>query len=306
MARQAPDVVVVGAAARDVAKTDPRGWRLGGGVTYSGLAMARLGVRTGIVIGLDAEAREAHEIELLRAAGAEVWPVPIERGPVFHNEERPSGRVQTCLSVSDPVPAEALPAAWRSAPAWLLAPVAAEVPDEWADVPAPGACVVLGWQGMLRHLFPGERVWPIDPGPSPLLHRADLVGVSRHDLPHGLRLRDVSSWLGDRCELLLTAGPAGGLLLELARGRLVGARSYPGIPTREEVDPTGAGDTMLAGLLAARLAGGGRAPGGEPPGGHDLHLGALAATLLVERPGLDAVPWLRALRERRAESARGA
>jgi hypothetical protein len=295
-----PDVVVIGAAARDVVPADPRGWRLGGGVTYSGLAMARLGVRTGIVIGLDPEARDAPELELLRAAGAEVCAVPIERGPVFHNEERPSGRVQTCLSGSDAVPPSALPEAWRSAPAWLLAPVAAEVPDEWADVPAPGACVALGWQGMLRHLYAGERVWPIDPGPSPLLHRADLVGVSRHDLPHGLRLRDVSSWLGDRCELLLTAGPAGGLLLELARGRLVGGRSYPGIPPREDVDPTGAGDTMLAGLLAARIAGGGHASDGR-----DLYLGALAATLLVERPGLDAVPWLPALLGRHGEGARG-
>jgi hypothetical protein len=28
-----PDVVVVGSAARDIDPTDPRGWRLGGGVT---------------------------------------------------------------------------------------------------------------------------------------------------------------------------------------------------------------------------------------------------------------------------------
>jgi sugar/nucleoside kinase (ribokinase family) len=310
MARQAPDVIVVGAAARDVASGDPRGWRLGGGVTYSGLALARLGLRTGIVIGLDAKARDAHELELLRSAGAEVCVVPIERGPVFHNEERPAGRVQTCLSGSDPVPPSTMPGAWRDAPAWLLAPVAAEVPDEWADVPAAPACVALGWQGMLRHLFAGERVWPIEPGPSPLLHRADLVGVSRHDLPHGLRLRDVSSWLGDRCELLLTAGPAGGLLLELARGRLVGGRRYAGIPPREDVDPTGAGDTMLAGLLAARIAVGGTATGVETPpgggplsGGRDLYIGALAASLLVERPGLDAVPWSSALLERRADAS---
>ena len=295
MAMKAPDVVVVGAAARDIAPDDPRGWRLGGGVTYSALALARLGVRTGVVIGLDPQAGDARELEMLSAAGAELCAVPLDRGPVFNNEERATGRIQTCLSVSDPVPATALPKAWRSAAAWLLAPVAAEVPDTWADVPKSDACVVLGWQGMLRHLFPGERVWPIDPGPSPLLHRADLVGVSRHDLPHGLRLRDVSSWLGDRCELLLTAGPAGGLLLDLARGRLVGGRRYTAIPPLEEVDPTGAGDTMLAGLLAARIV-----AGVQVERGRDLHVGALAAALLVERPGLDAVPSLRDLRRRRA------
>jgi sugar/nucleoside kinase (ribokinase family) len=186
--------------------------------------------------------------------------------------------------------------AWRAAPAWLWAPVANEIPDSWADVPLPASCVALGWQGLLRHLFPGDRVWPIDPGPSPLLHRADLVAVSRHDLPHGLRLRDVSSWLGDRCELLFTAGPAGGLLLSLERGRLVGGRRYPAIPAGAEVDPTGAGDTVLAGVLAARVAGGGRTEHGS-----DLLVGAGAAALLVEGPGLGSVPTTRQLRERLAD-----
>ena len=37
-------VVVVGAACRDVAGNDRRGWRLGGGVTYSALTIARLGL----------------------------------------------------------------------------------------------------------------------------------------------------------------------------------------------------------------------------------------------------------------------
>jgi len=294
-----PDVVVVGAAARDIAPGDPRGWRLGGGVTYSALATARLGIRTGVVIGLDPLARDAHELRLLEAAGAQVIRVPLANGPVFDNEERPTGRVQTCLSVSDPVPADALPAAWRTAPASLLAPVAAEVPDAWADVPRPDACVAFGWQGILRHLYAGERVWPIDPGPSPLLLRADMVGVSRHDLPHGLAMSDVARWLGSPCELLITAGLHGGLLLRYRHGRVASGRRYHGIPAREEVDPTGAGDTMLAGLLAGHLAGS-RARPEASARGHALRIGALAASLLVERPGLDAVPTISAIRARQA------
>src|SRR5436190_1218145 len=81
--RSAPDVVVVGAAARDITPGDPRGWRLGGGVTYGALALARLGVRTGVVIGLDPLARGAQELDLLEAAGAEIIRVPLVRGPVF-------------------------------------------------------------------------------------------------------------------------------------------------------------------------------------------------------------------------------
>ena len=301
MTTQAPEVVVVGAAARDVTREDPRGWRLGGGVTYSGMALARLGLRTGLVIGLDPLALDAPELDALRAAGAELCPVPLRAGPVFHNEERPTGRVQRCLSTSEPVLVEALPESWRAASAWVLAPVAAEVPDDWAYVPSADACVALGWQGMLRHLFPGERVWPIEPGPSALLHRADLVGVSRYDLPHGLQLREVSTWLGDRCDVLLTAGSSGGLLLELAKGRLVGGRRYAAITTRAEVDPTGAGDTMLAGVVAARVAGGPDAA----RTGRDLHVGALASSLLVEGPGLESVPTLARLRARRAEPFEG-
>ena len=100
--------------------------------------------------------------------------------------------MQTLLTASQAVDPGYLPDAWRSAPAWLLAPVASKVPDAWATVPEPGAYVVFGWQGILRHLFPGERVWPLEPGPSPLLARADLVGVSRHDLPHALSLATVA------------------------------------------------------------------------------------------------------------------
>jgi sugar/nucleoside kinase (ribokinase family) len=285
------DVIVVGAAARDTTTEDPRGWRLGGGVTYGALALARLGLSAAAVIGLDAAAATAPELGLLERAGVSLAPVPLGRGPVFHNEERPSGRVQTCLSLSDAVPPEAVPTAWREAPAWLIAPVAGEVGDGWAALPPRESCVALAWQGLLRRLVPGERVTPLRPGPSNLLRRADLVAVSRHDLPHDLELRVIGGWLRPAAELLLTAGPEGGLLLRYGGGRLLGGRTYPSVPSRVELDPTGAGDTMLSGLLAARVAGG-RALRSS---GADLRIGAAAASLLVERPGLDAVPTLREL-----------
>jgi sugar/nucleoside kinase (ribokinase family) len=289
-----PDLVVVGAACRDVSPTDPRGWRLGGGVTYGALTTARLGIRTGVLLGVDHEAEGAAEIDLLRAAGARVVLAPLASGPVFHNEERPQGRVQTLLKAGLPVDPGHLPDAWRDAPAWLLAPVAAEVPDAWAAVPRPDAYVVFGWQGILRHLYPGERVWPLEPGPSPLLARADLVGVSRHDLPHGLGLDRVATWLRDRSDLLVTAGDRGGLLLHIREGRVTGGRHFPSIPARVDLDPTGAGDTVLASLLAARIAAGQDAA----VAGRELRVAAVAASLLVERPGLDAVPTLAAIRER--------
>lgn len=290
----APTVVVVGSAARDIDETDPRGWRLGGGVTYCALACARMGLRTGALVGLDPEARDAHELELLEAAGVDVRRVPLPSGPVFRNVELPGGRVQTCLSTATPVPTEALPDAWRDAPAWLLAPVAAEVPDTWAGVPREDAVVLFGWQGVLRRLVMGERVTPLLPSPSPLLARSDIAGVSRHDIPHELSVADLLAMLRPGARLLLTAGERGGALLHLDdRGRVRG-RAYPPIPARADIDPTGAGDATLAGILVARLALG----EGAAWEGRATHLAALAGSLLVEEVGLSAVPTRHAIRER--------
>src|SRR5439155_5454646 len=144
-ARSTPTVIVVGAASRDLVEDDSRGWRLGGGVSYSALTTARLGLPTGAIIGVDRAAASAAEIDLLREAGVDVHLVALDHGPVFVNLERPAGRLQLCEERSDPVPIDAVPAAWREAPGWILAPVAAELPAAWADVPSSEARVAPGW-----------------------------------------------------------------------------------------------------------------------------------------------------------------
>jgi sugar/nucleoside kinase (ribokinase family) len=291
-----PEVVIVGAATRDLNDEAPRGWLLGGGVTYGALALARLGVRTGVLLGLDDEARTAGELELIRDAGAEIVEVPLRKGPVFRNTETLAGRIQMCEGPSDPVPVAALPARWRDVRAWVLAPVASEITDEWAAAPPVDACVAFAWQGTLRHLQAGVRVRPLEPGPSALVRRADILSVSRHDLPGDLPLRDIGLWLPSSAELLLTAGLLGGLLVRFHEHRIVEVRAYPSVPSPIEIDATGAGDTMLAGLVAARVAAG---PEGRQLG-RDLHLGALAASLLVEGPGMDSVPTVDQLKGRLA------
>src|SRR3954467_2921910 len=111
-----PTVVVVGSAARDLVGDDPRGWRLGGGVSYSALTTARLGPPTGPLVGGDEAAASSSEIQLLRDAGVDVRLVPLEHGPVFVNIERPEGRLQLCEDRSDPVPASAVPPEWLPPP----------------------------------------------------------------------------------------------------------------------------------------------------------------------------------------------
>lgn len=283
---QTPDVVIVGSATRDLSDEDPRGWMLGGGVTFGALALARLGLRTGVVLGVDTEAAGAIELDLIRDAGAEIVAVPLANGPVFTNVETLAGRIQTCGSLSDAVPVEALPAGWERSPAFVFAPIASEIADDWVDVPTSSACVAFAWQGILRNLVPGERVTPKPPGPSRFLERADILAFSRHDVPGALTMRDIGDWVGERCDVLLTAGLVGGMLLRMRGGRIVTARAYPSVPSATEVDPTGAGDTMLAGLVAARLVAGDE----SQRLGRDIHTGAAASSLLVEGPGMNSVP----------------
>ncbi len=176
MARPQLEIVHVGSACRDIDPADPRGWRLGGGVTYAALTTARLGLRTAAIVGADADAAASAELDTLRDAGVDVLVVPLEEGPVFHNVETPKGRVQTCIQRGVPLSIPTVPTGWLAAAGWSIVPVADEIPDAWADVIPTGAYVAVAWQGFLRVLEPGERIVRRAPRPSPILHRADLVG----------------------------------------------------------------------------------------------------------------------------------
>src|SRR6476619_5133547 len=109
MTSPAVEVVHIGSACRDIAPDDPRGWRLGGGVTYAALTTARLGVRTAAVIGVDRDAQDAAERDTLRAAGVDTLLVPLPEGPIFHNQETPAGRVQTAIQAGVPLQPVPLP-----------------------------------------------------------------------------------------------------------------------------------------------------------------------------------------------------
>lgn len=291
-----PQVVVVGVASRDIVSDDRRGWRLGGGVTYAALVLARLGLRTGALMGVDGPASRALELDLLRIAGVDLRLVELDRGPVFENVETEHGRIQRALSPSDRVLPPALPEAWREAPGWMLAPVAGEVDAAWAEALPDEALVALGWQGLLRDLEADGTVRRLDPAPSALLARADLVGVSRDDLDPAFDLADLTGLLRPGAELIVTAGRRGGLAVAVGPDGPAGLRQYRSIESARVVDPVGAGDSFLAGVFAARLEP--RLVGGRREGAWDLRLGSAIASLVVEGLGLAGVP------ERPAVSAR--
>jgi len=308
-----PQVVIVGAASRDLAGDDSRGWRLGGGVAYAALTSARLGVRTAAVIGLDPQALESPELELLAGAGVAVLRVPLSHGPVFRNLESPGGRVQTCIDPGRPLPLVALPGAWRGARAWILAPVAGELDDAWADPIPADAYVALGWQGLLRKLRAGALVTRRAPSAGRLVGRADLVSLSEHDVAPGTRAEDLAPFLHPGARLVVTRGAAGGQVVDVTGSDAGMAVGYRAIAARREVDATGAGDTFLAALVASVVR---SKPGADPAatGGiratrgfwplPDFRFAAAAASFTVEGPGLQAVPNLAAVMRRLTGRAR--
>jgi sugar/nucleoside kinase (ribokinase family) len=280
------EVLHIGSACRDISPDDDRGWRLGGGVTYAALTTARLGLRTAAVVGVDATARDAVELDLLRDASVDLMLVPLPEGPVYHNVETPAGRVQTCVQPGAPLAVQALPESWLLAPGWMIAPVAGEIRDDWASVIPADAFVAIAWQGSLRRLVAGQRVTRKAPAPSPLLRRADLVGASHHDLDPDTPLEALFPMLSAHGRLLITQGHEGGLLITLHAGGHETLR-YHSAEIDKEVDPTGAGDTFLSALLATAVH---RNLGGRQRGLLDLRVAAAAGSLVVEAPGLQGVP----------------
>jgi sugar/nucleoside kinase (ribokinase family) len=300
-ARSLPEIVVVGAASRDIVDEDPRGWRLGGGVSYSALTLARLGLPTRAIVGVDADAADAPELDLLRDAGVDLCLVRLARGPVFVNVERPEGRLQIAHEVSDAIPVDSAPAAWRDSRGWLFAPVADEVPDAWAEVPREDAFVTVGWQGLLRRLVSGEEVHRVRPGRNPVIGRADLAGISQDDVHRDVELDELLTYLRRGAKLVVTQSDRGGIVAERVGGS-ARIRRYPPVPAARVVDPTGAGDTFLAALTAARVEP--RLVGGRIGPGYDLLLAASAASLVLEGHGLTGVPDRSAVRNRMSAARR--
>ena len=276
-------------------------------MTYAALTLARLGLRVRALVGVDPTAAESWELDLLRAAGAEVALVRLDRGPVFENIEGVEGRIQRCLSESDPIPISAVPAGWGGDPGWVLVPVADELDPEWATVPPAGAFVAVGWQGMLRTLVAGEVVRRRAPARTALIARANLIGLSRDDLPPDTSREALLRLIDPRTELVMTEGDGGGRIAAPASGR--GGRGpwrrYGAIPSDGAVDPTGAGDVLLAAIVAVRLD---PSLAGRRSGrGSDVRLAAAAASLATEAPGLSGIPELGAvLRRMRRRSTRAA
>ena len=237
--RRGPEVVHVGSACRDVAPDDPRGWRLGGGVTYADAddGPARAADRRGRR-GRRAGAAAAAELDLLRDAGADLMLVPLDEGPIYHNVETPAGRVQTCVQPGIPLPIPPLPESWLAAPAWELAPVAGEIGDDWAAAIPADAYLggrLAGLPADPRRRRAGHP--PTAPTASPILARADLVGVSHRDVDPDTPIAALTALLKPGARLVVTRGHEGGLVVVVGGSGPDAVLRYRSTPVRPGARP---------------------------------------------------------------------
>jgi 1D-myo-inositol 3-kinase len=282
------DVIHVGNVAKDIVPDDPRGWRLGGGVSFAALTSARLGLRSAAIIGVDTVTRGARELDLLRDAGVAIMLVEVAQSPSFDNAEGPAGRRQVCLAPGVPLPVVAIPPAWAAAPVWLVVPVADETGPAWAAAVPPGARLALAWQGLLRTLVANTPTGRRAPMETALVRRADLISVSRHDLVAGTTLADLTALLRPGAELLVTEGVEGGLLATMTESGSPRTMRYRSLPARQ-VDPTGAGDVFMAAYVAGSIVN--QAAAADPwPVEAVVRWAAAGSAMSVEGLGLEGIP----------------
>ena len=299
------EIVHVGSACRDLATDDPRGWRLGGGVTYAALTTARLGLRTAAVDRRSTRrprdatrartccampASRCSQSSLARGSG-----LP-QRRDARGSASRPASRPALPLAVVDLPrrlarrPGLVVRAGRRRGPRRLgrrRSPMTPYRRRRLAGVPA-------------RRWRPASRCGEPRPGRRRCSARADLVGVSHHDVDPATSLADLARWLKPGADLLVTRGE---------RGRAARPGRAPTGPAQVGALPADAAPARWTRPVPA-IRSWPRSPR-CPAAGHrrtvmrsrrplDLRFAAAAGSLAVEAVGLAGVPDRAAVNVRRA------
>ncbi|MSQ36604.1 MAG: hypothetical protein EXR63_05655 [Dehalococcoidia bacterium] len=243
-----PALLIVGAVTRDVVVgqgDQPMGERAGGAASYAARAATALGVRAAILT------IAAPDADLDALAGHDVTVVPADTTLTFEHTHGAAGaralrllaRPQRALTWAD------LPAQWRAADAFLLAPL---LPDDidvasFARVDAPLRGLLA--QGLQRRVAEGGAVHSLD-APSPVLLAALSPSVAAQTTVF-LSAEETAAWsAADRdalaaccARVVLTQGAAGALVH--ASGVTHNVPPAPAIA----VDATGAGDVFATALI---------------------------------------------------------
>lgn len=250
------DICVIGHITQEVVRIggQPDRYMLGGAAHYSGVALARLGLDTA-VLTKTAPPDAASVLLPLREAGVTAYARDGGHTTYFENTypwDDLDQRTQRVVAVADPfVPADL---EGVSAKAIHLGPLTpGEMPVSFlAAVSQLGVRVSLDVQGFVRTINNGK----IGPGPwdeaREGLYHVDIVkaDIAEARVLTGRRDPDEAAHaiaaMGPS-EVILTDGSAGSRIL--AQGRFHQVPAYPPSPA---VDPTGCGDTYMAGYLFSR------------------------------------------------------
>jgi sugar/nucleoside kinase (ribokinase family) len=269
-AEEPPDYLVIGHVTKDI--TPDGGYVIGGTVSFSSLTAQRLGKRAAVLTRCE---RLPDLREHLESQGVALHRVPADVTTTFENLYRDGARTQRIGPVAPPIPADAVPLAWRSAAVVHLGPVSQEVPAEIADAFPPASTIGVTPQGWLRTWDEGGRVRPAPwRNAAAVLSRVDALIFSAEDVGGDERL------VAEYCEMAKLA-----VVTDHRNGCVVwqeGRRTPHAAFEVNEVDPTGAGDVFATAFLlrygdthdandAARYANG-------------------AASFVVEARGLSTLP----------------
>jgi sugar/nucleoside kinase (ribokinase family) len=282
------DVCVVGHITKEIIRIDGRIEREmpGGTAYYTSIALRSLGLNVAVVTKMSKGDEDSLLYDLERM-GITVICNQGDQTTVFENiylGEDLDMRVQRVNAISSPFSPGDL--GDISAPMFHVGPLTnLEVtPDFLREVSSRGNLVSLDVQGLLRKIHRGEVTegdWPEkDRG----LAHVDILKANEIEATALFGENDVRkaalrlSSLGPR-EVIITSRSKGSLIL--ANGRFY---RIPAFGVTNIVDPTGCGDTFMAGYIYMRM----RSPSFDEAG----RFGALLASMKLERYGaLDEVNW---------------
>jgi sugar/nucleoside kinase (ribokinase family) len=270
----APDFVAIGHFTID---RMPWGHALGGSVIYAALAVARAGLRAGVLTrgNIDDLPRTVRaEFELV-SSEVELVIQSSRATTTFTNEEVVDRRVQTLHAWGGEIGLSGLPPEWRGVETLHVAPVAQELDPRGLARLAPGYLGVTpqGWIRRWDSTLPSQvRHEPLKMS-TEFTTPIDAMVASAEEL---VMLREPYDAVSRTGLAVVTRGRRGATAID--RGRVTEVRGFPG----ERVDTTGAGDVFAALLFALR----GR---GEPLV-RSLERASAAAALSVSGRGISAIP----------------
>lgn len=226
----------------------------GGAAYYASVAYAHLGLRVGVVTRV-AERDRPLLLGELQALGVEVLNLGARSSSVFRNIdslEPGVRRVQRVDQQAPPVGAGDLPD--LAARVWHLGPLRHDDLDPGlaSICSRRGGMVALDVQGLIRRVEGGE-VLPAAPARLPDLGPIDVLKADDAEI----LTYTVRADLEQGAAAALDAGASEVAITKADRGSILFTRErridIPAYRPERETDPTGCGDTYLAGYLARRL-----------------------------------------------------